>query len=411
MAVTYPDVIGDYLTTTERYAANGIHFAGYFEPDAIAPGEVTHLYLFVQSTTDVPVQVQFEIEVPKSGGFFSAKKPMLLVQKNQINLNLAPAEVGLLTLPVTTTDHVKTEVQPLTIIPRTAPQGRGNRVRPKSSKTALDHVLIDSLVGLDLVGCLNATYTEKTVKKPQFPLTVTGVPKELERAPKLAYQYDKIWTVDNYQNFHNAIQEINSRQVKLKNELTVEKLYVNFYGESVARFADCGIPMRIGEAITMAKILTYTAQYFLTSRKRSNGLLVPIWERAYAEGLNTTDALDIMRSVGFPHIVRLASAVSFGVIARAFGKQNWSLEERQAVANHIADSLELGQPLDPEFMYLPLLIAGTQISKNVRMQGEDVENSLALMQAAREARRMLFSDDDMARADKLYNRILETALA
>jgi hypothetical protein len=411
MAVSYPDVIGNFLTTTERFATNGVHFAGYYEPDPMAPGQVTNLFVFIQSTTNVPVKVQFEIEVPKSGGFFSAKKPLLLVDTNQINLNLSPAEVGLLTLPVTTTEHVKTGTHPLTVIAKTAPQGRGQRIRPKKSTTTLDNVLIDSLVGLDLVGCLNATYVEKNVKKPQFPLTVTGAPKVMERAPRLQYKYDKIWAQEDYQNFNSAIQEINSRQVKLKNELTVEKLYVNLYGESVARFADCGIPMRIGEAITMAKILTYTAQYFLTSRKRSSGLLVPIWERAYAEGLDTTDALDVIRSVGFPHIVKLATAVSFGVIARASGKQNWSLEERQAVANHIAESIELGQHLDLEFMYLPLLIAGTQISKNVRMQGEDVDNSLALMQAARKARQLLFADDDMTRADKIYNRILTKALA
>jgi hypothetical protein len=233
----------------------------------------------------------------------------------------------------------------------------------------------------------------------------------MARAPKLNHNYETIWVEENYQGFNNAIQELNSRQVKLKSELTVEKLYVNFYGESVARFADCGMPMRIGEAITMAKILTYSTQYFLSSSKRANGLLVPIWERAYLQGVDTTDALHVLRSVGFHHIVRLAIAVSFGLIAKTTGQQYWSLNERQALANHIAESLDEGQKIDLEFMYLPLLIAGTGIGTKVKMQGEDTHHSVALMKAASDARKMLFVDDDMERVEKIYNQVLKKALA
>ena len=206
------------------------------------------------------------------------------------------------------------------------------------------------------------------------------------------------------------MKELNLREVKLKDELNVESLYANFFGETTTRFADAGLPLRIGEAIIMAKILTYCCQYFLSSPKRRNGLLVPIWEQALANEMNTTDSLDIIRGVGYYHVLRLAIAVSFGIIAKAFGRQLWPLQERQLVANHIADSIEAGQDLDPEFLYLPLLMAGTQICGNLKLKGEDPGLTLALIAKARDARPNLFLDDDMVQADKVYNRILKQAL-
>jgi hypothetical protein len=55
-------------------------------------------------------------------------------------------------------------------------------------------------------------------------------------------------------------------------------------------------------------------------------------------------------------------------------------------------------------------MAGTHIAGKVRLEGEDVQHSLALMKQAREARKDLFLDEDMAQANKIYNQILKNAL-
>ncbi len=411
MAISYPDIIGDYLKSTQRFETGGLQYAGYFEPDTLVPGQVTHLYLFLQNTLNVPITVNFQIEVPKSGGFFSSKKLLLHVEKTAIAIDMAQAEAGLFTLPITTTDHTSEADHPLTIATKVTPKGRGKRIRPSKAVSQLDDKLIDSPTGLNLVASLGATYTEKSVKKAQFMLKVAGKPDPLQRAPRLQSSYESLWQEENLALFNQAIQELNSRQVKLKDELTVEKLFVNLYGESVGRFADAGLPLRIGEAIVLAKMLTYSCHYFLASPKRSNGLLVPIFEQALAEKADTTDVLHVIRTVGYHHVVRLAAAISFGVIAKSLGRQYWSLEERQAVAEHIADCLESGQNLDVEFLYLPLLMGGTQIATKVQLQGESLVDTVALMKTARDERKRLFIDQDMEKADKIYSRILSKALA
>lgn len=410
MAVSFPDIIGEYVDSPERFETGGVQYTGYFEPTKIAPEQVTNLFLFLQNTFNVPLTVDLRAGIPQTGGLFGGGKPMLKVLEPIFQIKLASAEAGLLTLPVTTTEHIKQGEQTLTLDLKVTNESRGHTIRPDQSQSKLGKGLIDSPVGLNLVGTLGSTFTAKSVKKATFPLKVEGKPAPPERAPRLKYTYQTIWVEENSQFFNQAIQEINLRQVKLKNDLTVEGLYTTLYAESTSRFADAGLPLRIGEAITLAKILTYSCQYFLNNPDRYNGLLVPMWERALTEGLDTTHALEVIRSAGYIHLLKLALAISFGLVAEAVGRQFWPRHERQAVISFIAESIETGQEIDIEFLYLPLLMAGTHIASKVRLEGEDVQHSLALMKKAREARKDLFLDEDMAQANKIYNQILKTAL-
>ena len=209
---------------------------------------------------------------------------------------------------------------------------------------------------------------------------------------------------------NKAVQEINSREVKFRKELTIEALYAMLYAECTTRFADAGLPLRVGEAIVLAKILTYSSQYFLSSPDRRNGLLVPIWERALESELDTTDLIEVIRTAGYFHLLRLASAISFGVVAKAVGRQHWPVIERQVVVNHIADCIEVNQELDVDFHYLPLLMAGAHISNNLKLNGENPRQTLELLKVAYEARPGLFGESDMEQANKIFNQIMKKAL-
>lgn len=410
MAVSYPDVIGEYTDNPERFETGGLQYAGYFEPTRIAPEQVANLFLFLQNTLNVPLTVIFKTESPQTGGLFGGGKPMLSVQEPQFQLKLAGAEAGLLTLPVTTTGHIKEGQHSLSLELKVTPEGRGQTIRPNQSQSKLGRDLIDSPVGLNLVGTLGATFTTKSVKKAVFSLAVEGKPNPPERAPRMKYSYETVWVESNAEFYNHAIQELNTRQVKLKNELIPEALYTTLYAESVNRFADTGLPLRIGEAITLAKILTYSCQYFLTNPDRYNGLLAPMWERALEEGLDTTQPLEVIRTAGYAHLLKVTLALSFGLVAQAVGRQLWPLNERQAVANFITANVESGQPIDPEFLYLPLLMAGTYISSKIKLEGEDVQHSLALLKKARQARKDLFLDEDMAQANQVFDQIMKKVL-
>ncbi|MFC1975296.1 hypothetical protein ACFLXQ_02730, partial [Chloroflexota bacterium] len=403
--VSFPDIIGEFITTPERFETNGVQYVGYFEPAKMAPEQVAHLYLFVQNTLNVPITVTIQVTMPSVGsGLFRSGKPVLKVAKPVIQIQLTEAEAGLLTLPMTTTEEVQPGEYMLTLEPKVSSKGPGQRVRPPQGKSKLGSKSpIDNIGGLNLAGTLGVTFVEKSAKKATFPLKIAGKPQPAERAPKLDHNYQTIWTKDKMELFNQAIHELNLRQVKLQGELTGEALYATLYGESVARFADVGLALRVGEAIILAKVLTYTCQYFLGNPDRRNGLLVPIWERALEADIDTTEVLRLMRTAGYYHLLKLSIAMGFGLIARAIGRQVWSLEERQGVADHIADSIETGETMDIEFLYLPLIMAGTHISNKLVLEGEDPRHTLALVKKAYEARIDLFLEDDMAQASKVYH--------
>ena len=124
MAVLLPDVIGEYIGEPVRYQTGGIQYAGYFEPVEIAPEQVAHLFLFLQNTFNAPVAVGLKLNIPQTGGLFRGGRPMLMVQEPLIQLKLASAEAGLLTLPVTTTEHIQEGEHLLTLEVKVATQGK-----------------------------------------------------------------------------------------------------------------------------------------------------------------------------------------------------------------------------------------------------------------------------------------------
>ena len=108
MAVFFPDIIGEYIITPERFETDGVQYVGYFEPAKIAPQQVANLYMFLQNTLDVPIEVNFQATMPRVGsGLFSKGKQVLKVDKPIVQLQLTEAEAGLLTLPVTTTEDTQ----------------------------------------------------------------------------------------------------------------------------------------------------------------------------------------------------------------------------------------------------------------------------------------------------------------
>ncbi len=406
MADFFPDIMGEYLSEEERFETDNIQFGGHFEPAAVAPGGMTSLYLFLQNTLDAPIKVGIQIDVPKTSGLFRGGKPILEVGESIIRFEMGPGEAGLLTLPASTTRHAKSGQYELGFTLQAEAQEDGERIRPTSSRSQFDIKLIDDPVGLDLAASLGTTYTAEEVQKASFTIKVEGDAQEPSSAQALEHGYQVIWEKAQLDFLVHAQHEVKLRQAKLKEELMTEPLYIAMYSESVNRFADMGIGLRIGEAILIAKILTFTCELFLTSPKRMGGLLIPIWERAVDGGIDTTDPFQVIRWAGYTHILKLGIATSFGLIAQTIGQQPWSLEERQAVSHHLVDNIEIGEPTEFDFIYLPLMLGGALVSNKLQMDGEDLQHTAALVYKAYKSRDEIFSDDEMKQA----KRVFETAL-
>ena len=135
MTNSIPDIMGEYVSETKRYLANGVQYQGYFEPHAVAPGQLTTLHIFLQNTLDVPVQIFGQIDLPKTGGFFGGGKPILQTETTTVQLELGPIEAGLVTMPALVGEATKAGDYSLTLTLKTKPNGKGKRLRPAEAQS------------------------------------------------------------------------------------------------------------------------------------------------------------------------------------------------------------------------------------------------------------------------------------
>jgi len=212
------------------------------------------------------------------------------------------------------------------------------------------------------------------------------------------------------QLLQKARSQVNEVRAQIVDDLKVEPLFTALYAETTERFADVGLPLRVGEAIALGKLFTYTVHFFLGQSGLQEGLLYPIWERAIANEYATANTMDVIKYAGYKHIVRLAAALSFGLIAQTAGKHLWPLAERQEVNNFIATALDEGQSIPPDFLYVPLMIGALKVVTKVNLPNEDIQHTVRLIQKARQERTGILVDADMANANKLFEHLLQQTL-
>ncbi|MFQ5577213.1 MAG: hypothetical protein ACE5G8_09535, partial [Anaerolineae bacterium] len=381
MATDYPDVIGEFVVAPQRYEVDGLQYAGHFEPPAINQGERAALRLYLQNTLNVPLKIQLKPNVPQTGRFRA--QPILSLGSSLIEVEISEAEAGLLTIPVTTTDQVSPGTHQLGLEFKVQHSRNATRIRKPRPKDPLQALPLDNVMGLNLVGVIGATYTVQNGKKSRFSLTISGEVGDTPDTQSLKHTYQKLWGIETGDSQHKAQIQVNESRARILDDLQVEPLFVTLYAENVRRFVDAGLPLRIGEAIALGKLLTYTAHLFLSVSELQDGLLCPIWERAIFNEYPTTNTLQVIKDVGYKHVLRLSAALSFGLIAQARNEQPWSVEERAGVVDYLADALEEGNSLDVDFLYLPLMMGALNIINQVRLPEEDPYQTLQLIMKAR----------------------------
>ena len=408
MALDYPDIIGEYVSAPQRYEVNGLQYVGMFDPPLIKAGETTNLLLYLQNMLDAPIKVVIKLSMPQSGPFMG--QPVLRTKQMEIDLGLEMAEVGRLSIPLTTTDKEVSGEYSLGVEVR-VDHGRGTQAIRHPRSQPIKIPLLDDLSGLNLIGVVGTTYKTRNGKKASFDIALSKEAGEIGELPSLEPNYQQVWNVELAELMHKAQAEVNEGRANIVEDLKVEPLFTALYAESTERFADSGLPLRVGEAIAVGKLLTYTVHFFLGQGPLQDGLLCPIWERALANEYATANTIDVMKYAGFKHIVRLSAALSFGLVAQTVGKHLWSARERHEVGNYVANALDEGHTMPADFLYLPLMLGALKIITKVKLPDEDLQQTLQLVKQARRERRDILLDDDVARADKVFDHLLKQNMA
>jgi hypothetical protein len=406
MAIEYPDIMGDYIDARQRFDAGGLHYVCSLEPASVAPGGKAELLFLVQSALDVPLEAVLQVSLPTRTGPLGRALSFKVAQP-ELRVNIAAGEVGLLHVPLMCAPETPKGRYEIKVAFKATASDPGGIVRPNRSPGRLGQSLIRDPVGLGIAPIIGLGYVAQPMPRQSLHLEVTEEPVQADE--DLSPDFETLWTVDELEYQQKAQHEVSKRRIYILPKLSTDALYAALWRESQSSFEDAGLPLRVGEALFLARILAYTATLFLNKEDWYDALLVPTWMTALRDDLPTDDVLWVVSQVGYEHLLRLSAAVSFGLIDRAMGREVWSNEEQRGVIDLLSGTVCRGQgTLPPEFLYLPLLLGGLAVAKEMKMPGEDLDSSLQLLAQAQRDRADVF-DGELAVVNDLLEQLMLAA--
>ena len=370
MSAQYPDILGDFFDASQRLEADGIQYIAYFEPNAVPVGQCATLVLAVQNTFDDAAEFSIFVNLPKVSNRLEGFK----VAEARGMLTLSPAAVSELRIPVLPID-----VPPGTYPIRLQLQGQtprgAQRVRAPKSKGRLPDTPIRDVVGLQLASTIGVAYTSRTDKRPMLKLTVQegSGPTEVSLSPTL----ESLWKHEDLDIQVRAAQEFNDRRLHIVPPLTRPVLFAALLNESRQRFASAGIDLTLGEGIFLGKILTRTVELFFSNEALQDALFIPIFQRLLLADVPFDNAVWLLMKFGYEHVLKLSVALSFGLLETYRKERAWSLEEQRGVRHFVVSQLSKHAALPVDFLYVPLILGGILVGRQMVLPGEEYQKSLA----------------------------------
>jgi hypothetical protein len=380
MSSEYPDILGDLVEAQQRFEANGVHYLLALEPQAIAPGGAGDLRIWLQSCWDVPMEFSVALRFP------GQRTPVFSLAQERTDVPLEAAEVGELTIPIAARPDAQAGSYRLEVRLSAKGKTRGLYIRSDKSAGQLGQSLLTFKAGMGLSASIGLGFVSRRQGEQPFTLEVAGPPLS-GPSPDLTPTFVSHWTTADLALPGKARHYVNDQRIDIVPRLKREALYIAFLEESQARFRDAGVPLHVGEAIFLAKGLTYTVEYFFQNTEWQDAVLLPAYILGYRFDLPLSDPVLLVARADYARLARLAASLSFGLLRQRLSRDLWRVEEQVAVADLVADRVERGGHLPAEFLYLPLILGGLLAGSRVLMPGEQLSQSLGLLDQARQKRR------------------------
>jgi hypothetical protein len=354
--------------------------------------------IYAQNALDQPVQLTMTPTLQRTGmlgtGLLRGGAALKFdTMFPQTYINLAPGEAGTWRIPLGVPAAAPARTYE-TALGFRGQSERAQRVRPAKANRSLDSIMaiVDDTVGLGIAPVTGVSYESRDGRRVGLKLEVLQAAPPPE-PPDLTPQWSPAWIQDDVTLQVSAFHEINNSRLHVIEELGSPALFEMMCHSTQARLEGTSVQPQFGESLAIAKILTYTVGLFMKDEDTQNALLVPAYMEAMRVGRSLSRPAEVLSWSGLGHVVRLAVAASFRIVANTIGRQPWSLGERRGVTQYVAQCIEQRQALPPEFLYLPLLL-GALTTMPIRMgRDEHPVESFKMLGFAWQARQAKFKED------------------
>jgi hypothetical protein len=392
----YPDVLGA-ITGGTRFNIDSLQCAVGIFPNQTYINQPVEVVLILQNMVDQNMQIKVGIQLPTED---KKGRPVVLdTPRKTLSLGLRPGEVGVLRMPVVPRPPTPAVKQlPVRVAVRYRTSQPGRRVRPVTGGPPPSILSISSFklqVLRDVQFAAQTWHDSTDILTTFFDVAPKIMP---ETRSDLKPQYESLWTHEEMVSEQQISESKIDDAYRVASRLTRTSVYYSLLDAVEARFADRGLPLHPGEAIAVAKMMTYTLDEGLDlepgfSLEESQWFKTVCHLLAYDENLEDMDKGEFVAHYLFESVLHDAILLAFGVIEPRVREDLGDEEEKIGYANRVLSWIAgQGQP-DLSFAYLPLILGAILINELATLKTENPWTMMDLLREAARGRQRLFTGE------------------
>ncbi len=398
LALNYPDVLGWY--SAERQTVDALQVALAVRPSPVPAGKVADVLVLLQNMSGGATDALLRLIVPERDLAGKAGRFSTPLQK-VVRIGLRSGEVGYATLPMLVGHQAQAGEYIVQVEVACEQKKHGaERVRSLEMPARFDlhdipperRPIFEAIRGLPFAAQAGARTQKGQLIGAPFtvqPPTIAALPSEMRP------NYITLWTETDYRDPRFLSAQVGDLVKKMLPLLRRERVFFPLLKAIQARFDAVGFRLWAGEAVMIAKMLTYTLE--LGAPIQMAGQESPVYPRWYATlsqallddaDLAVPEAVDLLASrILLPDLLFDAGMIAFSTLSTLINESFGDEAELRAHLDTLVDALiSANQGLNLNYAWLPLVLGGLVTNGAVTMPREDVVETVHLFLNAREKR-------------------------
>ncbi len=395
----YPDVLGT-VTGGKRISMDKLQVAAGIFPQRTYINQPIEVILILQNMLDQNMQIKVGIQLPNED---KKGHPVVIdIPKKTISLGIRAGEVGVLRIPIVPQPPTQPGTGfPVRLAVRYRTPGEGGFIRPPSGGAPPSVLSISpfKLQALREVAFDAHTWNQSAeIITTYFDIAPKRIPP---LAQDLQSRYESLWTHEEMAEERELVQAKRQNAQRVATGLTRASVYEPLWREVDDRFARSGTPLHPGEAMAIAKILTYTLDEGLElepgfAMEESRWFVTLCQVLAHDDRLEDMERGALAVKYLFDAALYDAILLGFSIIQPKVREDLGTNSERRNYANRVLGWLAGHIESDLSFVYLPLVLAGVVVNQIVTNKNDNPWVTLDELREARRGRERLVSGEAQA---------------
>lgn len=407
--INYPNIIG-YITDAQHANISVAQVVATLTPRIVRAGRPFEVIMVIQNASDAPLDVTATLKLPERDQ--KGQRDRFVAKAERLVIGLEAAEVGYVTLPVTTLPNTAVGANykiNLDIKVSSVGKAKPRRVRAEDGGAPLSADQVPEAAKAHLERLKAMTFTGQIssgLRGTVVELSFNVMAGTIGAIANLSAGWTRLWSVADYSDDRQIF--IKQRQLlkeKVLPALDRRTLFAPVLNKTREAFAAGGFPLSDLEAALVAKLLTFMVEYSSPRYGEGTQLTAGIYNiRPY---LDKAEA-ELPQNMTFPHWVsaflrilhRDARAADHAVkallhfayealltdamtralemITISTGEDVGTEAERAAYIADVLERLREGR-MDFASAYMPLVMGGILVYDMVLADGENPADTLRVL--------------------------------